>query len=453
MKGLRGRILLVGLLSAVVGLLVSRLVVRVVADSVAARFAGGAVTELMARDEGAKCAAAPSTWSFVVPGVSETFAYDPATLAPLNPSAPPLDRSVLARVELHDGIDVGVRLGDPTQAGVLVLRVPGEGPCRLVQTSWRTVGRGSEGIWLFLWLPGSVAVASVFLSFVLAIRPVIRRVAKLGRAAALVGAEQGYESAEAAATDDLGQLGRQLDRAHVRIRADAEELRARHSALERHLADVAHDLRTPLASLQLALEHALALNHDDALGEPLKRALADTVYAGALTENLRLASKLEGAWDPTEVAEEDLRALVERVTLRMKLFATQRGIALEVALPDDALIVTCHAVAVEQAIANVVENAVTFGDSGGHVAVVLQRLPDSRFVLTVVDDGPGVQISELPRLGERTFRTDEARQRAPRGSGLGLAITAAVCERSGWELSFTSEEPRGLRVALRGPRS
>jgi signal transduction histidine kinase len=93
---------------------------------------------------------------------------------------------------------------------------------------------------------------------------------------------------------------------------------------------------------------------------------------------------------------------------------------------------------------------VTHGDRGGHVAVVLHA--DGRsFVLSVADDGPGVPPAALPRLGERTFRSDEARERDPRGSGLGLAITSEVCARCGWKLSFDAEQPKGLRVTLTGP--
>jgi signal transduction histidine kinase len=92
---------------------------------------------------------------------------------------------------------------------------------------------------------------------------------------------------------------------------------------------------------------------------------------------------------------------------------------------------------------------VRFGDRDGHVALVLARAADE-FVITVRDDGPGVTADALARLGERAFRTDEARQRDPRGSGLGLAITRALCDRCGWRLSFVSLAPRGLEVTLRG---
>ena len=80
---------------------------------------------------------------------------------------------------------------------------------------------------------------------------------------------------------------------------------------------------------------------------------------------------------------------------------------------------------------------------------------DLRF--TVRDDGPGVTAEALARLGERTFRTDEARQRDPRGSGLGLSITRALGQRCGWSLAFSALEPRGLEAILAGstvpPRS
>ncbi len=74
------------------------------------------------------------------------------------------------------------------------------------------------------------------------------------------------------------------------------------------------------------------------------------------------------------------------------------------------------------------------------------------FLLTVVDDGPGVPPAELPRLGDRTFRSDSARQREPQGSGLGLAISGEICRRAGFALRFSQEAPRGLRATVSGPR-
>jgi len=116
--------------------------------------------------------------------------------------------------------------------------------------------------------------------------------------------------------------------------------------------------------------------------------------------------------------------------------------------------VRCNPVAVEQALANVVDNAVAYVDPRGHVAVILEADEDgSGFCFEVRDDGPGVPPAELPRLGQPTFRSDEARCRDPRGSGLGLAITSELCARLGWQLAFDSLRPQGLLVSIRGSRS
>jgi len=72
-------------------------------------------------------------------------------------------------------------------------------------------------------------------------------------------------------------------------------------------------------------------------------------------------------------------------------------------------------------------------------------------VLRVADDGPGVPAEDLPRLGERGFRADEARQRHPEGRGLGLAIAADVARRHGFVISFAPGDPSGLVAELRGP--
>jgi signal transduction histidine kinase len=70
--------------------------------------------------------------------------------------------------------------------------------------------------------------------------------------------------------------------------------------------------------------------------------------------------------------------------------------------------------------------------------------------LIVVDD-PRVPPIDRPRLGERTFRSDEAPRRDPKGNGLGLAISGEVCQRAGWILVLAAEEPRGLRATITGP--
>jgi signal transduction histidine kinase len=297
-----------------------------------------------------------------------------------------------------------------------------------------------------------VIAAAAALGVFFVVQPLTRRIAKLRAAAGAVGSQDAYVSPGDPGSDELGELSSSLDRAHERIRADAERLQERQRALERYLGDIAHDLKTPISSLHIALEQA-AKQAQGETAELLRSSLKDVIYIDALTTNLRLAAQLREGWNPAEGDPSvDVGDAVERVVARARYFAKNRGISLEAARPDVQVYARCQPTAAEQAITNLIENAIAYGDHGGHVAVVLEADEQKKsFTLVVADDGPGVLPAELPRLGERTFRSDEARQRDPSGSGLGLAIAGEICGRCGWRLSFERQESRGLKVEIAGP--
>jgi len=104
---------------------------------------------------------------------------------------------------------------------------------------------------------------------------------------------------------------------------------------------------------------------------------------------------------------------------------------------------------IEQAVSNLVHNAVRYNRRGGHVAILLEDA-GGRFRLRVEDDGPGVPEAERARLFERRHRGDGARQRDPGGLGLGLHIARGVAERHGFALTLASSEHGGLAVELEG---
>lgn len=298
-----------------------------------------------------------------------------------------------------------------------------------------------------LTVSGLGAASALFVWF-LVVAPLRRRVTTLRRAARAVGTVE-YVPAGGRSRDELGDLGRSIDAAHERIRTDTERLVASRAALEEFLADVAHDLQTPLTSLRLALEELA----DAPLGaedrEAVRAALDDVVYASSLTTNLRLASRLEHGVDGVEAPRVDLREIAERAGKREQIFARRRGMRLALVLPDGPVHVEADPTMTEQALTNVLQNAIIHGDAGGEVEMVL-AIGDGAFRWEVRDDGPGVPPEILPRLGERAFRGDEARTRDPKGTGLGLAITSEVCRRVGWSLRFEAHRPRGLVVRIEG---
>lgn len=121
---------------------------------------------------------------------------------------------------------------------------------------------------------------------------------------------------------------------------------------------------------------------------------------------------------------------------------------LNAAVPDDHLTLDTDHTLLEQALNNLVDNAIRYNQAGGHVAVVLDESDDG-FVLSVADDGPGVAEEELAHLTDRWFRGSEARARRPDGKGLGLAIARESCARLGLSLTFVRPAEGGLRAEIR----
>jgi signal transduction histidine kinase len=398
------------------------------------------------------CLGSPAAWSRER-RVGRFDAYDARTLVSLNPASPPLDPVLGRRFRAGERDPARVFWSWDGQWGGTALRqVAPAGPCSLFQLSGRAApGSAGRGLGLFVILLIASLGGTMALATTVAVRPLLSRLLRLRRRAADLGDEARYERGRDDEPDEIGRLSRILDRAHDRVGIESGHLRARQAALEGHLADIAHDLRTPLTSAQIALEQATRLSGRGEGRDLLRGALTDIVYTAELAENLRLATQLREVGDPTDgYAVTELTVIVERVVARFSLLGRHRGVTLEGAWPKRAVTVKGHPVWAEQAVANVVHNAVIHGDRGGHVAVVLELVDGAGFNITVMDDGPGVPPTELGRITERSFRSRRARQGDPRGSGLGLAITSEVCRRSGWRLGFAAEEPRGLRVTIEG---
>src|SRR5205814_6978413 len=123
----------------------------------------------------------------------------------------------------------------------------------------------------------------------------------------------------------------------------------------------------------------------------------------------------------------DVPALIDRVVARQQGFARASGVSVNINRPNGPLTITGDAGLLEQAIGNLVDNAIRYNRAGGQVTVTLDRTGDGRFSLRVADDGPGAPDDVLANLNaKRRFRGDEGRTRRPGELGLGLAVVREV---------------------------
>lgn len=213
-----------------------------------------------------------------------------------------------------------------------------------------------------------------------------------------------------------------------------------HHALEaerRFTADAAHELRTPLAAIQVQAQVALAGHDSEAGRHALEKVLAGTRRASRLVEQLLRLARLDPLAGLNAPVTVDLATLARSV---VEEAGRPQRLRLEIAA---ASTVQGDADLLGVGLRNLIDNALRYGGEGE----VMVRVHAAG--VTVEDHGPGVAEAELPRLVERFYR---GRDVCRDGSGLGLAIVARIAQLHGARLEFANRAPSGLRVEwLWGP--
>lgn len=414
------------------------LIVLSVAATISTTRAVSVASRLRAVDREA-CNAEPESWGLRW-GAMSIFAYDRAGRS-ANPEAPPIEPEMLRRAREEGETAESI---SPERATFVVPQAD-DGPCAIMRVSSpniETVTRPRMIGVLTTALVGGTLLA-VAGTFWLVVLPLRRRIDGLASAAREVGGESFSPPPES--SDGLGHIAEVLGWSHVRIVEAHQALENRNRALEEHLAGVAHDLRTPLSSMHLALESLVSASDSKARQEA-RRALADVVYLSSMVENLHQAARLRHEVD-VATGRVDLGELVRRLEQRFAIVGRHASIAVAATVPDEPVWVTCRPALAERALANLVQNAVEHNPGPGHVAITLERTDGASWALMVTDDGPGLPKGTLAQLEEATFLVDEAR---PRGPQLGMLITAEVARRAHWSVSYEAIAPRGLRVRVAG---
>ncbi|MFC3695606.1 ATP-binding protein [Chenggangzhangella methanolivorans] len=216
---------------------------------------------------------------------------------------------------------------------------------------------------------------------------------------------------------------------------------------KRFVSDASHQLRTPLAALQLQVGNLARAPGAQAVSGEIAEIRQGILRMSRLTSQLLDLARAEAPHDPSVSPSTDLSAALRQVIETALPLADERGVDLGVVSEIDAT-VGCREQDLTAALMNVVDNAVRYTPSGGSVDVS-SALAGDRVEIAVRDTGPGVAEDELERVFERFVRAGRA---TSGGAGLGLAIVKAAAARSGMEVRLeNAAEPRGLRVTISLP--
>jgi signal transduction histidine kinase len=225
----------------------------------------------------------------------------------------------------------------------------------------------------------------------------------------------------------------------------------REESLRRYIGSTTENVTAPLAALEQRLA---ALAHSDApsaIQTDIRAALADAHSLSMRLQNLSVAATLRMAMESPAVDAVDLGPLVQRVIDRQAGFARAAGVNVTFAPADHPLVAVADAALFEQAVNNLVDNAIRYNRPGGQVAITLERTRDGRFSLRVSDDGPGAPDDVLAKLNaNRRFRGDEGRTQRPGHLGLGLAIVREVADRFKMQWAFRRSAKGWFEAELTG---
>jgi len=243
--------------------------------------------------------------------------------------------------------------------------------------------------------------------------------------------------------DEVGQLSSAVNQM-------LQELETAFGYMRSFTGEVAHELRTWLATIRCEVEVAVAQERSAeeyrlGLGLVLDRikSLSDTV------ENMLLLAKVDSSAVPPAREPVDLGQLVANLVEMFEILAETKGVTVTVQA-EPSLWVSANSQWLRVAFGNLMDNAIKYTPSGGHVSVAAKRA-NGDIMVSVSDTGPGIPREQWDRIFERFYRGDEGRKAGPGGAGLGLSIAKRVIELHDGRISVNSRPGQETVFAVRLP--
>lgn len=300
------------------------------------------------------------------------------------------------------------------------------------------------------------------------------------RVRAMVSAVRGFEAGDYARrvavtqSDEIGQLGRAFNEMAEKVEATLEALRQSDTLRRELVANVSHDLRSPLTSLQGYLETLLMKEETFTPGE--RRRFLKVIHGNALRLNrlvdeLFELTRLEAHQVQPRLEPFALAELVQDVVVKFQPRAQQRQVRLTAHHPAKLSFVEGDIGMIERVLDNLIDNGLRFTAPGGQVEVRLEEGPET-VAVRVVDTGEGIPPEDVPYVFDRFYRADKSRSRHPEGaggedasavsvesvgsagsvgSGIGLAIAKRIMEAHGSEIEIESTSSAGTVFVFRVP--
>ncbi|HEX4668287.1 MAG TPA: heavy metal sensor histidine kinase [Chthoniobacterales bacterium] len=296
----------------------------------------------------------------------------------------------------------------------------------------------------FGFLVASVLVCGVFASAVIAVtvsKRGLKPLADMTRSLQRVGPHRLHERVPPA------EWPRELQPVAVAFDEMLDRLENSFNRLSQFSADLAHELRTPLANIRGEAEVALTRPRSpNEYQSVIESSVAECARLAGIIDNLLFLARAEAAESQVQRAVFAGRAQLERIVAYNEALAAERNLVLTCAGEGD---VYADPVLFGRAVSNLVDNAIHFTPDGGRINLSITTSEEGAEIV-VTDTGCGIAAEHLPRIFDRFYRVDASR--STEGTGLGLALVKSIADLHGGSVKVASETGRGTSVALKFPR-
>jgi two-component system phosphate regulon sensor histidine kinase PhoR len=231
---------------------------------------------------------------------------------------------------------------------------------------------------------------------------------------------------------------------------EVKELRQAAKYRQEFLADVSHELKTPIFAAQ-GFVHTLLDNPDEEIEirtKFLEKAAKSLDGLDELVKDLLTVSQIETGAIKIVKKPLDLRPVILDIFEQLEAKAKKKNISLKLTGKEGALTVNADHQRIEQVMINLIDNGIKYGKQDGKVNVLLEERKKN-FQIIVRDNGPGISSEHLPRLFERFYRVDKSRAKQSGGSGLGLSIVKHIVKAHGSQITVLSKIDKGTSFSFK----
>lgn len=237
------------------------------------------------------------------------------------------------------------------------------------------------------------------------------------------------------------------------VLSDTTRLKRLEKMRQDFVANVSHELKTPITALRGGVDTLLDAERTEEDRHFIAMMARQVERLWAIVGDLLSLSRLEHDGQAGRIAREPgpVRDVLRRAAGNFAKAAEAKRMAVAVECPE-GLVAPINAPLLEQAVGNLIDNAIKYSGEGTRVAVSAEAANGEGVLIRVKDEGPGIEQRHLPRIFERFYRVDQARSRALGGTGLGLAIVKHIAQAHGGTVAVESTPGKGSVFTIRLPK-